>query len=62
MRLLPPDADALAGLELGGIPLVTILSQLSGLPALFVRKRAKEHGTCRLAEGEVAGWWSSRTS
>jgi orotate phosphoribosyltransferase len=56
VQLLPRDADALAGLELGGIPLVTILSQLSGLPALFVRKKAKEYGTCRLAEGgEVGG-------
>ncbi len=54
--LLPSTAEALAGLELGGIPLVTILSQLTGLPALFVRKRAKEYGTCRLAEGgEVVG-------
>jgi len=54
--LLPPGLDAVAGLELGGIPLVTMLSQLSGLPALFVRKRAKEYGTCRLAEGgEVSG-------
>jgi orotate phosphoribosyltransferase len=56
VSLVPPDVDALAGLELGGIPLVTILSQLSGLPALFVRKKAKKYGTCRLAEGgEVAG-------
>jgi orotate phosphoribosyltransferase len=54
--LLAADAEAMAGLELGGIPLVTILSQLTGLPALFVRKQAKEYGTCRLAEGgEVAG-------
>jgi orotate phosphoribosyltransferase len=54
--LLPPRVDALAGLELGGIPLVTILCQLTGLPALFVRKQAKQYGTCRLAEGgEVAG-------
>lgn len=51
--LVPSDVDALAGLELGGIPLVTILSQLTGLPALFVRKKAKEYGTCRLAEGGV---------
>ncbi len=30
--------------------------QLSGLPALFVRKKAKDYGTCRLAEGgEVGG-------
>ncbi len=54
--LLPPDADALAGLELGGIPLATMMSQLSGLPTLFVRKQAKTYGTCRLAEGgDVAG-------
>ncbi len=54
--LLPSDADALAGLELGGIPLATMMSQLSGLPTLFVRKQAKTYGTCRLAEGgDVAG-------
>jgi orotate phosphoribosyltransferase len=53
--LLPADVDAVAGLELGGVTLATMVSQLSGLPALFVRKRAKDHGTCRLAEGgEVA--------
>jgi orotate phosphoribosyltransferase len=49
--LLPPGTDALAGLELGGVPLATMLSQLTGLPALFVRKEAKAYGTCRLAEG-----------
>ena len=49
--LLPPGTDALAGLELGGVPLATMLSQLTGLPALFVRKEAKTYGTCRLAEG-----------
>lgn len=54
--LLPNDADALAGLELGGIPIVTMLSQVTNLPALFVRKRAKGYGTRRLAEGgDVAG-------
>jgi orotate phosphoribosyltransferase len=49
--LLPARTDALAGLELGGVPLVTMLSQVTGLPALFVRKEAKSYGTCRLAEG-----------
>jgi orotate phosphoribosyltransferase len=49
--LLPADVDLLGGLELGGIPLVTVLSQITGLPALFVRKEAKSYGTCRLAEG-----------
>lgn len=54
--LIPSGVDALAGLEMGGIPLVTALSRETGLPALFVRKAAKDYGTCRLAEGgEVAG-------
>ena len=51
VRLLPKQVDALAGLELGGVPLATVASQVSGLPALFVRKQAKTYGTCRLAEG-----------
>jgi len=38
------------------VPIATMLSQVSGLPALFVRKQAKAYGTCRLAEGgDVAG-------
>jgi orotate phosphoribosyltransferase len=54
--LVPPGMDALAGLELGGIPLVALLSQVTGLPAFFVRKQAKTYGTCQLAEGgEIAG-------
>jgi orotate phosphoribosyltransferase len=54
--VLPDGIDAVAGLELGGVPLATMVSQLSGLPALFVRKAAKQYGTCRLAEGgEVQG-------
>jgi orotate phosphoribosyltransferase len=28
-----------------------MLSQVTGIPALFVRKEAKTYGTCRLAEG-----------
>jgi orotate phosphoribosyltransferase len=54
--LVPAGTEVLAGLELGGIPIVTMLSQVTGLPALFVRKKAKDYGTCRLAEGgEVEG-------
>ena len=49
--LVPPDIDALAGMEMGGIPLVTMLSQVTGLPARFVRKKAKEYGTRTIAEG-----------
>ena len=50
-KLIPADADILAGLEMGGIPLVTVLSQKSGLLALFIRKKQKKYGTCKLAEG-----------
>lgn len=54
--LLPTDAQLLGGLELGGVPIATIVSSLTGLPAIFVRKRAKTYGTRRLAEGaDVAG-------
>jgi orotate phosphoribosyltransferase len=54
--MVPAETEVLAGLELGGIPIVTMLSQVTGLPALFVRKEAKAYGTCRLAEGgEVEG-------
>ncbi len=54
--LLPEGVDAVAGLELGGVPLATALSQVTALPTLFVRKQAKAYGTRRLAEGgEVAG-------
>jgi orotate phosphoribosyltransferase len=49
--LIPEGIDALAGLEMGGIPIATMLSQLTGIPALFVRKAAKAYGTCKLAEG-----------
>lgn len=56
VQLLPTDCDALAGLELGGVPIATVLSQLTGIPTLFVRKQPKTYGTLRLAEGgEVAG-------
>jgi orotate phosphoribosyltransferase len=54
--LLPDDVDLIGGLEMGGIPIVTALSARTGLPALFVRKSAKEYGTCKLAEGpDVTG-------
>src|SRR4051794_27577798 len=54
--LLPAGTDLLGGLEMGGIPIVTVLSAQTGLPALFVRKQAKAYGTCKLAEGpDVAG-------
>ncbi|MDQ1395095.1 MAG: orotate phosphoribosyltransferase [Acidimicrobiaceae bacterium] len=54
--LVPAGVDALAGLELGGVPIATMLSQVTGVPARFVRKQAKTYGTAKLAEGgELAG-------
>lgn len=56
LALLPDGVQALAGLELGGVPLATAAALQSELPAMFVRKQAKDYGTCRLAEGgEVRG-------
>ncbi|MER5564449.1 orotate phosphoribosyltransferase [Streptomyces sp. NPDC002506] len=53
--LVPSGTQVLAGLEMGGIPVVTALGRHTGLPCAFVRKQAKPYGTCRLAEGaEVA--------
>ena len=49
--LIPAETEIIAGLEMGGIPVVTALSLKSGIESAFVRKKAKEYGTCKLAEG-----------
>ena len=54
--LVPDGTEVLAGLEMGGIAVVTALGRHANLPCSFVRKEAKKYGTARLAEGaEVAG-------
>ncbi len=56
LPLIPPETEILAGLEMGGLPVVTVLSQLTDLPAAFIRKERKTYGTCKYAEGpELAG-------
>lgn len=50
-KLIPENTEVLAGLEMGGIPIATALSIETGIPVVFVRKKAKEYGTCKLAEG-----------
>jgi orotate phosphoribosyltransferase len=50
-RLIPQNVDFLGGLEMGGIPLATIISHHSNIPALFIRKNPKEYGTCKYVEG-----------
>ena len=49
--LLPGDAEILAGLELGGIPIATAMSLHTGHAAVFVRKSAKTYGTGKAIEG-----------
>ena len=56
LPLIPDGTEVLAGLEMGGIAVVTALGREAGLPCAFVRKAAKTYGTARLAEGaEVSG-------
>ncbi|WP_108665613.1 orotate phosphoribosyltransferase [Euzebya rosea] len=52
---IPEGTEVLAGLELGGVPIAVALSQVTGLPTLFVRKEAKSYGTAKLAEGGTIG-------
>jgi orotate phosphoribosyltransferase len=48
---IPAETEVIAGLEMGGIPIATALSLECGIPAAFVRRRAKDYGTQKLAEG-----------
>ena len=50
-ELVPDDAELLAGLEMGGIPIATAISLSNGKDCIFVRKQEKSYGTCKLAEG-----------
>jgi len=49
--MVPAGTEYLAGLEMGGLAIATALSLETGIPAVFVRKKAKDYGTCKLAEG-----------
>ena len=44
----------LAGVALGGVPLVAVTSVETGLPYVIARKQAKEYGTGNRIEGELA--------
>lgn len=50
-KLIPAGTEVLAALEMGGIPIGTALSLVTGIPCAFVRKEAKAYGTCQFAEG-----------
>jgi orotate phosphoribosyltransferase len=54
-----PACDAVGGVELGGCPLASAVSLVShqkgrDLPALYVRKAQKDHGSAKLVEGDKA--------
>lgn len=54
------DVDMIGGLEMGAIPLATAATAASfarakPLPAFFVRKQAKDHGTQNLVDGLMRG-------
>jgi orotate phosphoribosyltransferase len=54
------DADLIGGLEMGAVPIaasVTAIAHMRGrkLPAFFVRKQVKQHGTQALVEGLAKG-------
>jgi orotate phosphoribosyltransferase len=49
--LIPKGIDFLGALEMGGIPIATALALETGIPVVFVRKEAKNYGTCKFAEG-----------
>ena len=50
-NFIPEGTEALAALEMGGIPVGTALSLATGIPCAFIRKEAKSYGTCQFAEG-----------
>ncbi len=47
------DAQRLAGMELGAVPLVVATALRVRLPFVVIRKTAKEHGTRQRYEGDV---------
>ena len=56
VRSLRPPTEVVAGVESAGIPHSSAVAFATGLPSVFVRKEAKDHGLARRIEGgEVAG-------
>lgn len=52
-ELVPPEADRIAGPELGAVALAATLSLAVMLPFVIVRREGKAYGTSRLVEGEL---------
>ena len=50
--------EAIAGVATGGIALGALIAQEFGLPFIYVRSSAKEHGTGQRIEGDYSGFSS----
>jgi orotate phosphoribosyltransferase len=56
VRAMLPPVAVVAGVESAGIPHSSAVAYATGLPSVFVRKEAKEHGLGRRIEGgDVSG-------
>lgn len=56
--LAEDDVEFIGGLEVGAVPIVACVSQKSfqtgrPIPAFYVRKKPKEHGTRKAIEGQI---------
>lgn len=47
------DAQRIAGMELGAVPIAAALSLKTGIPYVMIRKKKKGHGTGGRIEGEI---------
>ncbi len=47
------EADKVAGVELGAVPLIVAYSLKKGIPFIIIRKGDREHGTKKRIEGEI---------
>ena len=51
VALVPEDTELLGGLELGGVPIATMLTSRTGHRRCSCASRPRTYGTCKLAEG-----------
>ena len=48
-----PEVEVIAGVATAGIPQAALVADLMGLPMIYVRSSAKEHGRTNLIEGKL---------
>lgn len=48
-----PDAEVIAGTATAGIPHAAWIADILGLPMVYIRSKAKDHGTGRKIEGKI---------